>query len=128
MALAIEDPERITGLGLVGAGPGFRNPASRDKWNESVDKLAAERDMPDGLAEISKHVDAMVIDRLTEITAPVAVVVGERDKGFLASAAVFEKNLTVVAHEVVAGAGHMVHAKAAAQVATVLRDTFAATS
>ena len=124
LALAIESPELVEGLGLIGAGPGFRNPASREKWNDSVRTLVAERDLPDGLEEISMHVDAMVMDGLSDIEVPTAVVVGERDKGFLASAAVFEKNLNVVAHEVVTGAGHMVHAKAPAAVAAVLRSTF----
>ena len=124
LALAIEDPERVRGLGLVGAGPGFRNPASREKWNDSVRELAASRDLPEGMEEISMHVDSMVMDRITEITVPTAVVVGERDKGFLASAEVFAKNLNVVSHTVVEGAGHMVHAKAAGAVAEALTDAF----
>jgi pimeloyl-ACP methyl ester carboxylesterase len=124
LALAIEDPERVRGLGLVGAGPGFRNPASREKWNDSVRTLVAERDLPDGMEAISMHVDALVMDRMSEIDVPTTVIVGERDKAFMASADVFEKQLNVLTRTVVPGAGHMVHAKAAAAVAGALRDAF----
>ncbi len=126
LALAIEDPERVSGLGLVGAGPGFRNPDSRDKWNDSVREIAAERDLPEGMEVISMHVDAMVMDRMSEISVPAAVIVGERDKRFMASADVFEKYLNVVARTVVPGTGHMVHAKGGPAVADVLRSAFAA--
>ncbi len=121
LALAIEDPSRVSALGLVAAGPGFRNPDSREQWNESVRSTAAKSDIPDGQEEISMHVDAMVLDRLAEITVPAAVVVGERDKRFLASAAVFAKRLQVKGETIVADAGHMVHVKQPAATAAGLR-------
>jgi len=124
LALAIEDPHRVIGLGLVGAGPGFRNPDSREKWNESVRALVAERDLPEGMEVISMHVDSMVMDRMSEIEVPAAVVVGGRDKAFMASAGVFEKQLNVVSKTIIEGAGHMVHLKASAEVATALREAF----
>lgn len=124
LALAIEDPQRVVGLGLVGAGPGFRNPESREQWNDNVRKTAASRDLPPGQKAISMHVDAMVLDRIGEITVPAAVVVGERDNGFLASAAIFEKHLGVVVSDVVPDAGHMVHVKQPAAVADALTRAF----
>lgn len=125
LALAIEDPERVVGLGLVAAGPGFRNPRSLEAWNESVQSIADGRDLPAGMEVISMHVDSMVMDRLSEISVPAAVVVGERDKRFLASADVFDKYLNVVQRTVVNDAGHMVHAKQPQAVAAVLRSVFA---
>ena len=124
LAMAIEDPERVSGLGLVGAGPGFRSPTSREKWNDSVRTLVADRDLPDGMEVISMHVDSFVMDRIAEIEVPATVVVGERDKAFMASADVFEKNLNVAARTIVPGAGHMVHVKGAPAVAAALRDAF----
>ena len=126
LALAIEDPDRVQGLGLVGAGPGFRNPASRERWNDSVRALVADRELPDGMEVISMHVDAMVMDNMDQISVPAAVIVGERDKGFMASADVFDKQLNVVGRTVVPGAGHMVHAKAPRAVADALRAAFGA--
>lgn len=125
LALAIEDPARVAGLGLVAAGPGFRNPKSLEQWNDSVRELAAKRDLPDGMEAISMHVDAMVMDRLGEITVPAAVVVGERDKRFISSADVFDKYLNVASRVVVPDMGHMVHVKAPSAVAEVLRSVFA---
>jgi len=125
LALAIEDPDRVQGLGLVAAGPGFRNPDSLAAWNESVQSIADSRDLPPGMEAISMHVDSMVMDRLGEITAPAAVVVGERDKRFITSADVFDKYLDVKQRTIVAEAGHMVHAKHPDEVAAALRDVFA---
>jgi len=124
LALTIEDPRRVRGLGLVGAGPGFRNPESRDRWNESVASLVADRDIPDGMEVISMHVDSMVMDRMSEIAVPTVVVVGERDRNFLASADYFAKYLKLVGNHVVEGAGHMVHAKAPGAVASAIRAGF----
>ena len=73
------------------------------------------------------HVDAMVMDRLSEIAVPAAVVVGERDKRFLASADVFDRYLDVRLRAIVPDAGHMVHAKAPAAVADALGHVFGTT-
>lgn len=124
LALAIEDPDRVVGLGLVAAGPGFRNPDSREQWNDSVRQTAADRDIPEGMEAISMHVDAMVMDRLGEIEAPTCVVVGERDRRFITSADVFDKYLNVQQRVIVPEMGHMVHVKAPGAVAEALRSVF----
>ena len=97
---------------------------TREQWNDSVRTLAAERDLPEGMEVISMHVDAMVMDRMSEIQVPATVIVGERDKRFMASADVFEKYLNVSGRTVVPGAGHMVHVKGAPGVAAALRASF----
>ncbi len=124
LALAIEDPARVSGLGLVAAGPGFRNPETREQWNDSVRATAADREIPEGMEAISMHVDAMVMDRLGEVAAPACVVVGARDKRFLASADVFDKYLDVKERHIIDEMGHMVHVKAPADVASALRSVF----
>ena len=121
LALTIETPGRVAGLGLVGAGPGFRNRTSLEQWNDSVRALASGSGLPEGLEEISMHVDSMVMDRLGEVGVPVTVVVGEHDTRFLASADVFDKYLEVTERTVVPDAGHMVHRKAPMPVAAALR-------
>ena len=105
-------------------GPGFRNPDSREQWNDSVRATAADRDIPEGMEVISMHVDAMVMDRLGEVAAPACVVVGARDKRFLASADVFEKYLDVKERHIIDDMGHMVHVKAPTDVAGALRSVF----
>ena len=121
LAQAILSPDDVAGLVLVAAGPGFRSDDSRNQWNANVQEMAAGRDdVPDGQVEITEHVDALVIDRLAEITVPVITLVGERDKRFLASADVFDKYLDVRDRVTVPDAGHMVHVKQAGVVAAAV--------
>ena len=117
-SLGVGAPDDVAGLVLVAAGPGFRSDDSRNQWNANVQEMAAARDdVPDGQVEITEHVDALVIDRLGEITVPTITLVGERDKRFLASADVFDKYLDVRQRVTVPDAGHMLHAKQPAEVA-----------
>jgi pimeloyl-ACP methyl ester carboxylesterase len=83
--------------------------------------LAHTLDHPDD-EELSLHVDSHVIDHLTEITCPVLVLLGERDRRFAASAGLFERDLDVRATVVVPDQGHMVHLKAATECATAIRE------
>jgi pimeloyl-ACP methyl ester carboxylesterase len=121
LAYAITWPEKVSGLVLVAAGPGFRNPDSRQQWNDSVLATAATKEIPPGMEEITLHIDSMVIDRLSEIRVPAVVVVGERDKRFRASADVFARYLDVRDQIVVPDAGHMVHVKHPSVVADAVR-------
>jgi pimeloyl-ACP methyl ester carboxylesterase len=59
------------------------------------------------------QLDSDVIDRLTEIRAPTMVIVGERDRRYLASTELFEAKLEAEAIRV-PDAGHHVHVTSAA--------------
>lgn len=120
LAHALNHPDDVAGLILVAAGPGFRKDETRNQWNESVDASAKKLGVPPGTEEISKHVDAWVIDNLASITAPTLVLVGEFDKRFQASAAVFEKNMDVRASVQIPDAGHAVHRKQGPRVAQAI--------
>ena len=121
LAYTLLHPDEVRALVLIAAGPGFRKEETRQQWNDSVDASAAKLDLPEGSEEISKHVDSWIIDSLGEISVPTLVIVGEHDKRFHASAAVFEKNLDVRANLVVPDAGHGVHRKKPAEIATAMR-------
>jgi len=120
LAHALNHPDDVAALVLVAAGPGFRKDEAREQWNAAVDKAAIDADIAEGSEEISKHVDAWVIDHLADITCPALVIVGEYDKRFAASAAVFEKYLDVRSSIVVPDTGHSVHRKAGAAVADAI--------
>ena len=111
LAFCLQHPNRVKALVLIGAGPGFRKEETRNQWNTSVKSSAKTMDIPEGSEEAALHVDSWVIDSLGEISVPVLVIVGERDKRFAASMAVFEKYLDVKASVVVPDAGHSVHRK-----------------
>lgn len=125
LAHALQQPEDVAALLLVAAGPGFRNPESREQWNDSVRASAAKMELPEGQERISMHTDAWVMDSLSDIKVPTLVIVGERDKRFQASAAVFEKNLDVRQTVLVPDAGHAVHRKFPAEVAGSIRHFLA---
>ena len=109
LAHTLRYPDEVRALVLVGAGPGFSKPEAMEQWNAMVDRSAARNPVPEGAEVISKHYDSWVIDNLAGITVPALVVVGEEDKQFVASAAVFEKRMNVRARVVVPDAGHSVH-------------------
>lgn len=121
LAYALERPTDVAALVLVAAGPGFRRQEAREQWNESVDASAVKFDVPAGSEVISKHFDSWVIDSLDQIAVPVLVIVGERDRRFAASAAVFEKHMDVRRSVVVGDAGHMVHRDQSESVAEAIR-------
>ena len=128
LAYAIDHPADVAGLVLIAAGPGFRKAEARKQWNASVRDSAARMDMAPGVEELSMHVDSTVIDRLTEITAPTLVLLGERDKRFAAAAGLFGRDLNVRATVVVPDQGHMVHLKAADRCAAAIRSFVAGIS
>ena len=109
-------------LVLIAAGPGFRKEETRNQWNDSVRASAKKMDIPEGSEEAALHIDSWVIDSLGEITSPVLVIVGEKDKRFAASMAVFEKYLDVRSSVIVPEAGHSVHRKNPQAVAQAIQD------
>jgi pimeloyl-ACP methyl ester carboxylesterase len=122
LAYALEHPDEVSALALVASGPGFRKVEARDEWNEAVVASTTKLGLPPGVEELSMHVDSMVIDRLTEITAPVLILLGERDRRFAAAASLFQRDLDVRDTVIVPDQGHMVHLKAASQCADAIRS------
>lgn len=122
LAYSLQHPDRVRALVLIAAGPGFRKEETREQWNTSVQASAKKMDIPAGSEEAALHVDSWVIDSLADIRVPVLVIVGENDKRFAASMAVFEKYLDVRASVVVPGAGHSVHRKHFKPVATAIQS------
>ena len=126
---ALAHPDRVLGLVLVDTGPGYRNDAARDGWNDMATDYAAnlERRGLDGLpagAELSKGMhssavglahtarnvltqrDAHVIDGLPTIGAPTLVVVGELDEPFVKGSHYMASKLPDATLAVIDGAGH----------------------
>ncbi len=122
LAFCLQHPDRVKALVLIAAGPGFRKEETREQWNAFVRDGAKKMDIPEGSEEAALHVDSWVIDSLEEITVPVLVIVGENDKRFAASMAVFEKYLDVRASVIVSGAGHSVHQKYSSDVGSAIQS------
>tara|TARA_B100000686_G_C16729755_1_gene939937 strand:+ start:915 stop:1610 length:696 start_codon:yes stop_codon:yes gene_type:complete len=122
LAYALDRPEEVNALVLIATGPGFRKLESRQEWNDTFTAAAVKLGLPEGVEGLSLHTDSMVIDRLSEITVPVLIIIGEKDRRFIAAAEVFERYLDVHKTVVVDEAGHMVHTKEAKIVATTIRS------
>jgi pimeloyl-ACP methyl ester carboxylesterase len=123
-------PERVAALVLVGTGPGFRNDDARAGWNEMCEAFAAtfekkgldglpfrseevepdaHRDA-DGLIRAARHLltqhDGRVLEHLPDITVPTLIVVGEKDRQFLAGCSYMAAKIRGARHVVIDGAGH----------------------
>jgi pimeloyl-ACP methyl ester carboxylesterase len=129
LAFHLAMPERVAGLVLVDTGPGFRNDAARERWNEWARKRADDierdgtlggggstevrqarhRDIR-GVAHAARYVltqaDGRVIDSVPSIAVPTLVVVGADDTNFLAAADYLERSIPGARKVVIADAGH----------------------
>lgn len=127
-------PQRVAALVLHAAGPGYRNEEGSQAWTDTLEKLATRQESEyardeqriakelrvgaPALGEITKHYVRGVanIERgvmahpyfidATKIDCPTLVIVGERDKNYLASAGYFESKLPDGHKVVVPDAGH----------------------
>jgi pimeloyl-ACP methyl ester carboxylesterase len=126
---ALTHPDRVAGLLLIDTGPGFRNDAARDSWNERAHMTAgrlAERGLAalggsselhggehrdaSGLINAARHTltqrDAHVIDGLPQISVPALIVVGADDKPFLGAADYMAAKIAGARKVVIPAAGH----------------------
>ena len=125
-ALTRDDDHGIDALVLVSTGPGFRDPDAMESWNERVRANAPKYGVSELAATIAFHVDSLVMDRLPELTLPIALVIGDGDKGFLGANDYLERKLPHASRTTVEDARHFVmksHPEAvAAAVATVVGE------
>jgi len=100
--------DAIDGLVLVSTGPGFRDPDAMSSWNDRVRANAPKYSVSETAATIAFHHDSMVMEKLTEVTLPVALVIGDGDKAFLGANDYLERKLPHAARTTVEGARHFV--------------------
>ena len=114
LAFHLARPEAVSGLVLIGTGPGYRKDEARAGWNEMVEtrarSLEARGGKSLGLAHAARGIlaqrDGRVIESLPSIRVPTLVVVGENDKTFLAGSRYMAEKIPGAKLEIIAGAGH----------------------
>jgi pimeloyl-ACP methyl ester carboxylesterase len=123
-------PGRVAALVLVGTGPGYRRDDTRAGWNDmceafavaletngldgmpsvSAEVRASDHRNADGLAHAARGIlrqrDARVIEHLPDIDVPTMVVVGEKDRQFLAGGSYMAAKIPGAQHVVIPSAGH----------------------
>lgn len=122
--------KRVRALLIIDTGPGFRNDAARDGWNQtalqtaeryereglgglavlSAERRTSRHRSADGLVRAARGMltqrDAGVIDSLAGITVPALVIVGAEDKPFLNAADYMAAKIPGAQKVVIPGAGH----------------------
>jgi pimeloyl-ACP methyl ester carboxylesterase len=145
LEMAIAHPERTAALVLVDTGPGFRNDAARDGWNEMAEGYARDLDerglagLPGsdelsatvhrsaaGLALAARGVlrqnDGHVLEALPAIEVPTLVVVGEHDTPFLNGSRYMADKIPNATLAVIDGAAHAPPVSHPAEFNAVLRS------
>ena len=121
LAHVLTRPGVVAGLVLVSTGPGFRDPAAREQWNNRVRESAGDYSISPTAAQIGFHVDSMVIDRLGELDLPTAMIIGSADTAYLGANDYMERKLPHASRTTVEGARHYVMRSHPAEVAAVIR-------
>ena len=122
LAHCVTRPGVLRGLVLVAAGPGFRDAASMQNWNDQVHLAMPRLDLPRVAATASLHTDSMVIDRLAEVTVPVGLIVGSRDKAFMGANDYMERKLRVVRRRTIDDGRHRLMRTHPAEIAEIVRE------
>jgi pimeloyl-ACP methyl ester carboxylesterase len=123
LAYTLGHPENVSGLALLSAGPGFRNPERREQFNRGVEVVARRRGITAEAAEVSMHRDSTVIDSLSAISCPVLVVVGADDGELYKAGSAYIAGKIAGARLVeIPGAGHDVHRDRPGEVSALLVD------
>jgi pimeloyl-ACP methyl ester carboxylesterase len=129
LAFHLRHRDMVKALVLADTGPGYRNPAAREQWNEmargrakafeergfaalsaSAEVRAAAHRSPQGLAHAARGMLTQAGDRvilsLPEIKVPTLVVVGDRDEPFVKPCQYMAAKIPGAELAVVPGAGH----------------------
>jgi pimeloyl-ACP methyl ester carboxylesterase len=122
LLFALRHPERVAGLVVVSAGPGFRNPARRARYNRLLRGVAQRHGLPPDTAAVAYQDDAWVIERLPSLACPLLAIVGSRDDAFYHDGSRYiAEHVAGAKLLVVSVAGHPVHSDEPARVNAALR-------
>lgn len=122
LTVALRHPEAVRALVLIASGPGYRDPAARQRWNDYVDGVAADTDVAAGATGLCHQHDSWVIDHLGELRPPLLQILGERDERFRAGVDYTARLVPSSRLTIVAGAGHFPHNRHAAEVAAAIES------
>lgn len=133
LAFYMKHPERVRALLMIDTGPGYKSDTPRNEWNEMARGLARrlDRDGLDHLLKLSREIDpsehrsatglamaargmlvqrdSAVIDSLSKIGVPTLVLVGEKDRSYLAASKYMAEKIPGAKQIIIPNAGHAVN-------------------
>lgn len=110
LAHAATRPGVARGIVVINTGPGFRDVAKREAWNERSRRNAHRFGVPAQVTTLNLQEDSVVMDRLAEIAVPTLVLAGELDRPeYTASGQYLERKMPSARVMVIAGGEHSMH-------------------
>ena len=107
LAYAATRPGVLRGIVVLSTGPGFRDSARREEWNDRSRRNAHRFAVPEPVANLNLQEDSIVMDRLTGIETPILFITGALDRPEYAAAGAYLERKAPLAHLIVVPeAGH----------------------
>ena len=124
LAYAATRPDAVRGVVVLNTGPGYRDDAKREEWNDRSRRNAHRFGVPEQVTTMNLQEDSVVMDRLADITSPTLVLAGGDDRPeYTGSGQYLERKMPDARLVVVDGGGHSMHEDThAAEVADLIAD------
>ena len=124
LAHAATRPNATRGIVVLNTGPGFRDPAKREAWNERSRRNAHRFGVPPQAAELNLQEDGVVMERLSDITVPALVLAGSADRAEYTGAGQYiERKMANARFVSIDGGEHAMHEETHAdEVAALIAD------
>ena len=108
---------------MLNTGPGFRDSAKREGWNDRSRRNAHRFAVPEPVTDLNLQDDSIAMDRLTSIETPILFIAGALDRPEYAAGGAYIERKGPSAHLIVVpDAGHALHESHAEVVAAHLAD------
>lgn len=125
LAHAATRPDAARGIIVLNTGPGFRDDAKREAWNERSRRNAHRFGVPPQAAELNLQEDGVVMERLGEMSVPTMFLAGTADRPEYAGAGEYlARKMPNCEFRAIEGGEHAMHEEShAAEIAEIV-DTF----
>jgi pimeloyl-ACP methyl ester carboxylesterase len=127
LAHAATRPAASRGIVVINTGPGYRDPAKREEWNDRSRRNAHRFGVPEQVTTLNLQEDSVVMDRLADMATPTLVLAGGDDRPEYTGAGQYlERKMPDARLVVIEGGGHSMHEESHADRVAELIADFAA--
>lgn len=126
LAHAATRPGAVVGIVVLNTGPGFRDPAKREAWNERSRRNAHRFGVSERAAGLNLQEDGVVMERVAEIETPLLFLAGGDDRPeYQGSGQYLERKMPDARLVVLDGGEHAMHERSHADEVAKLIGEFA---